>query len=591
MHEDYDTTSGDRSENSKPNPNEDLVKLYSDEDAESSQQITSLLDEIVQLVVSSVEAASNEPNQNLINLVEVATENQSLATCQDAEVINQVMQNRLETHVETRSIHEPCDQLAEPSCSKVIPIQPEQPNPSSLHQQLLQPRRLQQQQQEQQAQTKTDDTDVAMYKAIAIKVKKELKKTKLELQKLIVSSSKEIQDLKDTIKRLEEASSLNNDKLSSAETDLHNLKFQLELSESQLKTVRSEFEIYKEKACDLLKQNNSATSNLTNVKCFDDEIYKQLKKLNEQQSKRISTLESQYNEMVSLNELLKRKYSKSNETNQSIEQKDKRISELEGRIASLETENDHMKQTIVQFRRRLRNPNDKFEDIDYMGNGSQSPKQAASVRSNKASSIQEHLYRRDNNCQLKAVASVQSDLGLWHPSLEDPTSNLSTCSLQTKPPNLNNHQNLEPAIDDIDDTTSCASESSDYKQTNGNIHNSNASQTSATENQNQLDVLTSAYLDARNTNSLLSEQVSALKDEIRRMQRTAERVELAENLEYLKNVLFKFLSLDSSQVEQRQRLVPVLTAILKLSPNETAKLDSIAIGDNKFWLPSSFFKL
>ncbi|RZC32697.1 GRIP and coiled-coil domain-containing protein 2 [Asbolus verrucosus] len=68
-----------------------------------------------------------------------------------------------------------------------------------------------------------------------------------------------------------------------------------------------------------------------------------------------------------------------------------------------------------------------------------------------------------------------------------------------------------------------------------------------------------------------------LKEEIRRQQRSVEREKHAENLEYLKNVVFKFVTLHSG--DERSRLVPVLNTILKLSPEETQKLNLVARGE------------
>jgi len=49
-------------------------------------------------------------------------------------------------------------------------------------------------------------------------------------------------------------------------------------------------------------------------------------------------------------------------------------------------------------------------------------------------------------------------------------------------------------------------------------------------------------------------------------------MDLADNLEYLKNIVLRFLSLDDTNLDQKQRLVPVLSTVLRLSPEETAKL-------------------
>jgi hypothetical protein len=75
-------------------------------------------------------------------------------------------------------------------------------------------------------------------------------------------------------------------------------------------------------------------------------------------------------------------------------------------------------------------------------------------------------------------------------------------------------------------------------------------------------------------NVRLSEQVALLKDEIRRIERNMDRAESISNLEYLKNIVLKFLTLKSSQ--ERLQLIPVLVTMLKLSPDEQAKLVRIA---------------
>ena len=75
-------------------------------------------------------------------------------------------------------------------------------------------------------------------------------------------------------------------------------------------------------------------------------------------------------------------------------------------------------------------------------------------------------------------------------------------------------------------------------------------------------------------NVRLSEQVSLLKDEIRRIERNMERTESISNLEYLKNIILKFFVLKSSH--ERLQLIPVLVTMLKLSPDEQAKLIRVA---------------
>ncbi|CAG8599866.1 4938_t:CDS:2 [Paraglomus brasilianum] len=65
----------------------------------------------------------------------------------------------------------------------------------------------------------------------------------------------------------------------------------------------------------------------------------------------------------------------------------------------------------------------------------------------------------------------------------------------------------------------------------------------------------------------LEEQEKVLKEEIRRMDRMEKRQDMS--IEYLKNVVLKFLE---SSAGEREYLVPAITTILQLSPEETKSL-------------------
>uniref|UniRef100_A0A8C5RMD7 GRIP and coiled-coil domain containing 2 n=1 Tax=Laticauda laticaudata TaxID=8630 RepID=A0A8C5RMD7_LATLA len=81
------------------------------------------------------------------------------------------------------------------------------------------------------------------------------------------------------------------------------------------------------------------------------------------------------------------------------------------------------------------------------------------------------------------------------------------------------------------------------------------------------------------TNVILMEQIKLLKSEIRRLERNQEREKSVANLEYLKNVLLQFIFLKSGS--ERQRLLPVIDTMLQLSPEEKGKLVAIAQGDEE----------
>lgn len=87
--------------------------------------------------------------------------------------------------------------------------------------------------------------------------------------------------------------------------------------------------------------------------------------------------------------------------------------------------------------------------------------------------------------------------------------------------------------------------------------------------------------------SLLTEQNRMLKEEIRRLHRNIDRLDIANNLEYLKNILLKvdigdfydrfinFFTLFSQFLtikrhDEKEQLIGVLTTILKLTSEESA---------------------
>nr|XP_009663798.1 PREDICTED: GRIP and coiled-coil domain-containing protein 2 [Struthio camelus australis] len=81
------------------------------------------------------------------------------------------------------------------------------------------------------------------------------------------------------------------------------------------------------------------------------------------------------------------------------------------------------------------------------------------------------------------------------------------------------------------------------------------------------------------TNAILMEQIKLLKSEIRRLERNQEREKSVANLEYLKNVLLQFIFLKSGS--ERERLLPVIDTMLQLSPEEKGKLVAIAQGEEE----------
>ena len=89
-------------------------------------------------------------------------------------------------------------------------------------------------------------------------------------------------------------------------------------------------------------------------------------------------------------------------------------------------------------------------------------------------------------------------------------------------------------------------------------------------------------------NSRLDKLTEVLKEEIRTYQRSEERHKHIENLEYVKNVILKFITLTGPG--EKAALVPVLKTILRLKQEEVAQVEElvrkegeIATGEPESW--------
>ncbi|XP_051762691.1 GRIP and coiled-coil domain-containing protein 2 isoform X4 [Ctenopharyngodon idella] len=91
--------------------------------------------------------------------------------------------------------------------------------------------------------------------------------------------------------------------------------------------------------------------------------------------------------------------------------------------------------------------------------------------------------------------------------------------------------------------------------------------------------LSSLLHETEATNAVLTEQITLLKSEVRRLERNHEREKSVANLEYLKNVLLQFIFLRSGS--ERQALLPVIHTMLQLSPEEKSRLTAIAQGEEQ----------
>jgi len=95
----------------------------------------------------------------------------------------------------------------------------------------------------------------------------------------------------------------------------------------------------------------------------------------------------------------------------------------------------------------------------------------------------------------------------------------------------------------------------------------------------QLGHMAALLAESESQNTRLEKLTEVLKEEIRTYQRSEERHKHIENLEYVKNVIMKFLTLSGTQ--EKTRLLPVLQTILKLKKEEVQQIQTyIKVEDN-----------
>ncbi|KAG7153296.1 GRIP and coiled-coil domain-containing protein 2-like [Homarus americanus] len=100
-------------------------------------------------------------------------------------------------------------------------------------------------------------------------------------------------------------------------------------------------------------------------------------------------------------------------------------------------------------------------------------------------------------------------------------------------------------------------------------------ETKLSAGETRIQQLTTLLHESEAENAKLIQLSDALKEEIRRSVRNEDREKHMENMEYMKNVILKFLVLKNG--EERKHLVPVLKTVLQLSPTETSQLEHLAV--------------
>ncbi|CAG8465263.1 16599_t:CDS:10 [Rhizophagus irregularis] len=365
-------------------------------------------------------------------------------------------------------------------------------------------------------------------------------KTLMELRQTVASKDSEIEELKATIESMkekyEEAKNIVDESKKSTEkltTEMHSqsatynaqieqLESKLRQSNQQIVQVKEEFQQYKTRAHALLEQKNSRGENDTEIL----ELVAANKKLE-------SELIFKSSELKYAQDKLK------------VAERDlKPLKETEARyLANVEDFEDRLKNAIEAKEKNLKQKQEENEALQKISE--QLGEELSQVRlelSQRNEQIEELKKQISGKTQVASISAVKNVIK------NDSSRSSSPLSFTSR-----NSNTLSDLLADMEERTSNVSDK-DKDNTFKLQHMAEMLNESEAQVQKLLD------------------QEKILKEEIRKLDRLEKRQNLS--VEYLKNVVLKFFETEPSG---REPLVPVISTILQLSPEETKSLKENAI--------------
>lgn len=354
------------------------------------------------------------------------------------------------------------------------------------------------------------------------------------------------------------------------EDKVSRLEESLVLADEDLKKKDKEFECYKHRVNKLLTQNQPP---------------KEVEELKKLQEKFDVIVEEKANIDKKLEEIEAERNSLLEKQNEILKEKDDLIQRLDKSLSFCH-ENERLQNTVKDLKEQINREKDRHK-----------------IECEKI----EETYRTKNSCLEKEIVNLKARIVSLEDeirSLNQLNQSLSECRKETSTPtgssnhseNHHNHLNDFPLDTsgsnshvDFEGSDSCSQPDTAHRTPLSGFSSSkipispdnplqeilNSREDSEEEMLKyirQVGDLTQLLKENESNNALLTEQNRVLKEEIRRLQRSIERVEIAENLEYLKNVFIKFISSEAGKAQ----LIPVFTTILKLTKQEEEVLVNFA---------------
>ncbi|CAG8510248.1 3959_t:CDS:10, partial [Acaulospora colombiana] len=420
-----------------------------------------------------------------------------------------------------------------------------------------------------------------------------------ELRQTVAAKDLEIGELKATVESLkedDEKMKLSVDQsqksIEKLTTELHSqtamYNTQIEQLESKLRQstqqniqLKSEFQQYKTRAHALLGQMSSGAKNLDNGTDVS-ELIAINKRLESDLSQRIVELKCAQDKILVLEKDLKHSFDTNGKLEKELEEAQKsakvdteELHATQEHIQSLLEKNQSLKEalheaearytaSINDFNERLsastetiqKNLKQKQEENEQLQLISENLSEELTQLRSELSNRSEQIDELQKQLSIASAGRIQS---VCSPSRRDDSRSASPSSVTHSRQSSTYNYSLSDLLADAGERTTIVSST---------LNMSDREQDYALKLHHMAEMLNESEAHVQR----LIEQEKILKEELRKLDRLEKRQDL--NVEYLKNVVLKFFETDPSD---RESLVPVISTILQLSPEEIQSLRENAL--------------
>uniref|UniRef100_A0A8C6JR03 Uncharacterized protein n=2 Tax=Melopsittacus undulatus TaxID=13146 RepID=A0A8C6JR03_MELUD len=364
------------------------------------------------------------------------------------------------------------------------------------------------------------------------------------------------------------------------------LQEECKAAQAEQASVTSEFESYKVRVHNVLKQQKNKSASQTESEGAKKER-EQLEMVIEQL--KIKLQDAQHNSQLNASELevLQSEHDTLLERhNKMLQETVAKEAELREKLCTIQSENMVMKTEHAQALSQLTAQNEALRNNfrDQVRNLQEEHRKTVETLQQQLSRVEAQLF------QLKSEPSTRA------PAVSNPATKNLREGRNTDLPVLDVYTVAREEGEGMETTdTESVSSASTYIPSLEQLLNSPEEKPEPPQWQTELtkdeliqklnttsksaDHLNELLRESEATNAILMEQIKLLKNEIRRLERNQEREKSVANLEYLKNVLLQFIFLKSGS--EKERLLPVIDTMLQLSPEEKGKLVAIAQGEEE----------